>query len=282
MDTENKGSADSSQIGSLVVMLDKPALAQVLKHLSPKELERLTKVCDDIFKAKVPSETDRITAGKMFLASDTHGEGNHLREALVMAIGADGTEHLVRKQKWLTIADRVKPAAFAAALRGERPPMVAIALAQLPAKFAAQVLSSLPAEVRAAAIDGLDKAAKPAQSALDAILAVVERSVAIQGDGEATDPAAGARRAAQILNQLDADSANLILEQIRGRDAGRADAIQAQMFQFSDFLKLDNRTLQQILASNKPETIARALKGAAENERGTIFEALPEQVRVVV
>ena len=281
MEGQGKDSG-SAQIGPLIMMLDKPTLVQILKHLSSKDLERLTRVCDGMFKSKMPSESDRVTAGKLFLASDTRGEGNHLKEALVMAIGADGTEHLLHKQKWLTIANRVKPKAFAAALCGERPALIAIALAQLPPKFAAEVLSSLPADVRAAAIDGLDKASKPAQSALDAILTVVEKSVATQSESETPEQGAGAKRAAQILNQLDADSAGAILEQIRARDAGRADAIQSQMFQFADFLKLDNRTLQQILASSKPEIIARALKGVAESEKAIIFEALPEQVRVVV
>jgi len=266
----------------LMMTLDKPVLARVLKHLSSTELTRVVQAHDALAKSGTPSSSQLMEAGTKFLSSESNGSSSNLKDALAMAFGQDGADQILRQDQWRTIADRVKPEKFAAVLRGERPEAVAITLSQLPPRFAADVLAQLPDEQRVAAVENLSRAEAAPRGGLEAILRAVEQSVSASSMTEDPDRKAAAKRAAAVLNQLDSENATAIIEHIRASDPEGAALIEAEMFQFRDFLKLDNRALQTVLAEIRPERLARALKGITDDERAVIFAALTEQVRTVV
>ena len=155
-------------------------------------------------------------------------------------------------------------------------------LSQLPPRFAADVLAQLPEEQRVAAVESLSRAeSAPTQR---------PRGHPARGRAERQrqlrspriDRKAAAKRAAAVLNQLDSENATAIIEHLRAGDPEGAALIEDEMFQFADFLKLDNRAMQAVLAEVRPERLARALKGITDDERKVIFAALTEQVRTVV
>lgn len=266
----------------LMMTLDKPVLARVLKHLSSTELARVVQAHDALAKSGTPSSSQLMEVGAKFLSSETNGSSSNLKDALAMAFGQDGADQILRQDGWRTIADRVKPEKFAAVLRGERPEAVAITLSQLPPRFAADVLAQLPDEQRVAAVENLSRAEAAPRGGLEAILRAVEQSVSASSMTEDPDRKAAAKRAAAVLNQLDSENATAIIEHLRAGDPEGAALIEAEMFQFADFLKLDNRALQSVLAEVRPERLARALKSITDEERAVIFAALTEQVRTVV
>jgi len=266
----------------LMMTLEKPVLARLLRHLSSKELSRLMQAQDVFAKSAAPSNSELMAAGNAFLSSNSSGSPNNFKDALAMAFGEDGADQILRQDQWRTIADRVKPEKFAAVLRGERAEAVAITLSQLPPRFAADVLAQLPDDQRIAAVENLSRADTTPRSGLDAILRAVEQSVNSVGVTEDLDRKAAAKRAAAVLNQLDSENATAIIEHIRSGDPEGAALIEGEMFQFRDFLKLDNRGLQTVLAEIRPERLARALKGTTDDERAVIFAALTEQVRTMV
>ena len=266
----------------LTMTLEKPVLARVLKHLSKKELTRLVQAHDALTKSGVPSSDQLMEVGSKFLSAETTGAASNFKDALAIAFGQDGAEQILRQDGWRTIAERVKPEKFAAVLRGERPEAVAITLSQLPPRFAADVLAQLPEEQRVAAVESLSRAEAAPKGGLEAILRAVEQSVSAGPASEEPDRKTAAKRAAAVLNQLDSENATAIIEHLRAGDPEGAALIENEMFQFADFLKLDNRALQGVLAEIRPERLARALKGITDEERGVIFAALTEQVRAVV
>jgi len=266
----------------LMMTLEKPVLARVLRHLSSKELARVVQAHEVLAKSGTPSSTQLMEVGTKFLSSETNGSSSNLKDALAMAFGQDGADKILRQDGWRTIADRVKPEKFAAVLRDERPEAVAITLSQLPPRFAADVLAQLPEEQRIAAVENLSRAETAPKSGLDAVLRAVEQSVTSSSVTEDLDRKAAAKRAAAVLNQLDSENATAIIEHIRAGDPEGAALIEGEMFQFRDFVKLDNRALQAVLAEVRPERLARALKGITDDERAVVFAALTEQVRTVV
>ena len=279
---ENKNVDGLNRASLLAMTLDKPVLARVLKHLSPKELTRLMSGYEAVVTAGKPQGSQMASVGKIFLSSETSASTSTFKDALVLAYGADNADQILRHDQWRTIAERVKPETFAAVLRDERPEAVAMALSQLPPRFAADVLARLPEGLRAEAVDNLAYAESAPRSALDAILRAVEESFSGRAGSEDGNGKAGAKRAAAMLNQLDSDSATAIVSHIRDRDAKRASAIEEEMFHFADLLTLDNRSLQAVLGEMRPERIALALKGITDDEKTLVFAALPEQVKVVV
>jgi len=267
----------------LMMTLEKPVLARVLKHLSGKELGRVMQAYESMAKSAAPSSDQLMEVSSKFLSSEANGSSSStFKDALAMAFGEDGAEQILRQDQWRTIPDRVKPEKFATVLSGELPEAVAITLSQLPPRYAADVLAQLPEDQRVAVVESLSRAETAPKGGVEAILRAVEQSVTLSPATEDLDRKAAAKRAAAVLNQLDSEDAAAIIEHLRAGDAEGATLIEAEMFQFRDFLKLDNRALQAVLAEVRPERLARALKGITDEERAVIFGALTEQVRTMV
>jgi len=278
---EDSGEAKMDRAGMLVMTLEKPVLAKVLKHLSPEELAHLMTKCEHLLKSGPLPETELVSVWQTFLQSKGSESTSHFKDALVLALGADGAESIMDQEHWRMIAERIKPAALAAFLSEERPQTVAITLSQLPARYSAEVLSALPEELRTASVDHLARGATAPAAALTAIRRAIEQNLS-GADGSQPDQGAGARQTAAILNHFDSEAASAVVEKIRADDPTRAAAIEQEMFHFEDFMKLENRTLQAVLAEVKPERLALALKSTAEDQRKAIMDALPDQVKAIV
>ncbi|HXW84651.1 MAG TPA: FliG C-terminal domain-containing protein [Candidatus Binataceae bacterium] len=264
----------------LVLNFEKHTLASVLKHLNGHEVARLMQSYEKVLGAGMPPQEKLAEVGTKFLEKGSAPPKGNFREALVLAFGADGAEQILRQDHWRTLADRITPAALAGLLKDERAEAIAIVLSQLAPAFSAEVLNALPDELRADSIDRLTFQQAVPDTTLDAILRAIEENVGVEtGSGFS---AAGAKQAAAILNQLDVEVAAKIIEKIKGQEPARAAAIEEGLFHFSDFLKLENRALQQVLAEVKPERLAIALKNLSEAERTPIYDALADQVKQVV
>src|SRR5580700_6371680 len=211
METQQSNDDGLNRAVLLMMTLEKPVLARVLKHLSSKELGRLMQAYDATTKSGAPSSAQLMEVGSKFLSSENNGSSNNFKDALAMAFGEDGAEQILRQDQWRTIPDRVKPEKFASVLRGESPEAVAITLSQLPPRFAADVLAQLPEDQRVAAIENLSRAETAPRSGLDAILRAVEQSVNSSSVTEDLDRKAAAKRAAAVLNQLDSENAGAII-----------------------------------------------------------------------
>jgi flagellar motor switch protein FliG len=266
----------------LLTALEKPVLARVLKRLSGNELTRLMQAYEEHMAHASANEEALEAVGKEFLSACRQNGSGHLREALVLAFGAESADQIMRQDHWRAISGRVKPSALAAMLRNEAPEAVAIVLSQLPSKYASEVLSALPQELRAESVERLARSEHVPGSAMDAILRAIEQNFTGDSGGHDTERDAGVRHAAAMLNQLDADAAAAIVERIRQSDPARAAAIEQEMFHFHDLITLESRTLQQILAAVAPERLALALKGLSDADREPFFAALPDQTRSVV
>jgi flagellar motor switch protein FliG len=283
VDQEAKeGRSVTNKAALLLTALEKPVLARVLKRLSGSELTRLMQAYEKEMAKSSPNEDELTVVVKEFLSMCGHNTSGHLREALVLAFGAESADQIMRQDHWRAISERVKPAALAAMLRSEMPEAVAVVLSQLPSKYASDVLCALPQELRVESVERLARSEHVPGSAMDAILRAIEENFTGDSGAQDTERDAGVRHAASMLNQLDSDAAAAIVERIRQSDPARAAAIEQEMFHFHDLLTLDNRTLQQVLAEAKPERLALALKGFNDNEREPIFAALADQTRQIV
>ncbi|WP_406624244.1 flagellar motor switch protein FliG [Acidovorax sp. SDU_ACID1] len=254
----------------LLMSLGEEEAAEVFKHLSPKEVQKLGETIArmrTISKDKVDEVINRFTndaAAQSLLVSDT---SNYVRAVLKRALGDDKAALLIDRilqggdvsgiesLKWMD------PLSVAELLRNEHPQIVAAILVHLDPEQSSAILMQLTdrqrSEVllRIATLEGIQPTAlKDLNEVLFKVLA--------GGDKIRKSSLGGVKAAADIINLLGSGVDGVVLESIRGYDVDLAQKIMDKMFVFDDVMKLDDRAIQTVLREVASETLVVALKGA--------------------
>ncbi|KAF1047630.1 flagellar motor switch protein FliG [Xylophilus sp.] len=259
-----------SDAAILLMSLGEEEAAEVFKHLSPKEVQKLGEaiartraVPRDRVDEVIGRFTDAATRQSL-LVSDT---SNYVRAVLKRALGDDKASLLIDRilqggdvsgiesLKWMD------PLSVAELLRNEHPQIIAAILVHLDNDQAADVLVQLGnrqrAEVllRVATLEGIQPTAlKDLNEVLFNVFA--------GGDKVRKSSLGGVKTAAEMINRLGSNAEGAVLETIRSHDPDLAQKIMDKMFIFDDVLKLDDKAIQLTLREVASETLIVALKGA--------------------
>src|SRR6476660_3868368 len=244
--TEDEG-VQSSAI--LLLALGEDCAAEVFKHLSPKEVQRigermarLTTVADAQFE-DVLLRFDNTVDSQRSLVSDT---GAYVSTVLRRALGEDKAGLLIdrivqgRDVSGIESLKWMDPGAIGELIRNEHPQIIATILVHLDRDHASGVLQAFDERtrndvmLRIATLDGIQpNALKELNEVLSKVLA--------GGDRVRKAPLGGPKTAAEILNFMGSGADASVIASIREGDAELATKIEEQMFTFGDLLKLDNR-----------------------------------------
>ena len=263
----------------LLMSLGEEEAAEVFKHLSPKEVQKLGETIARmraVSKEKVDEVLTRFTndaAAQSLLVSDT---GNYVRSVLKRALGDDKATLLIDRilqggdvsgiesLKWMD------PLSVAELLRNEHPQIVAAILVHLDAEQASAILMQLTDRqrseimLRVATLEGIQPTAlKDLNEVLYKVLA--------GGDKIRKSSLGGVKTAAEIINLLGSGMDASVLESIRSYDPDLAQKIMDKMFVFEDIGKLDDRSIQMVLREVASETLIVALKAASNEMRDKIL-----------
>ncbi|MBC7214752.1 MAG: flagellar motor switch protein FliG [Burkholderiaceae bacterium] len=263
----------------LLMSLGEEEAAEVFKHLSPKEVQKLGETIArmrTVSREKVDEVINRFSdaaAAQSLLVSDT---GNYVRAVLKRALGDDKAALLIDRilqggdvsgiesLKWMD------PLSVAELLRNEHPQIIAAILVHLDPDHAADILKQFNERQRAeimlrvATLEGIQPTAlKDLNEVLFQVLA--------GGDKVRKSSLGGVKAAAEIINLLGGAMEGAVIEAIRGFDPDLAQKIMDKMFVFDDVLKLDDRSIQTVLREVASETLVVALKGAGPELREKFF-----------
>jgi len=263
----------------LLMSLGEEEAAEVFKHLSPKEVQKLGETIArmrTVSREKVDEVINRFSdaaAAQSLLVSDT---GNYVRAVLKRALGDDKAALLIDRilqggdvsgiesLKWMD------PLSVAELLRNEHPQIIAAILVHLDPDHAADILKQFNERQRAeimlrvATLEGIQPTAlKDLNEVLFQVLA--------GGDKVRKSSLGGVKAAAEIINLLGGAMEGAVIEAIRGFDPDLAQKIMDKMFVFDDVLKLDDRSIQTVLKEVASETLVVALKGAGPELREKFF-----------
>jgi flagellar motor switch protein FliG len=255
----------------LLLSLGEDQAAEVMKHLAPREVQRLGLAMSKLGRVGTDQAHDVMREFRDKLEKNTSlgmGADQFLRGALTKALGGERANSLIERilhggdstglenLKWL------EPRAVAELIKLEHPQVVALVLSYIEPEQASEVLHFLPerqaseAVLRLANLDGLQPAAlRELNEALDELLSGDSQSVQVSATG-------GPKVAAEILNRLDTSLSNNIMEHMRSQDEGLATKVQEQMFVFDDLINIDDRSMQTMLREISSETLILALKGS--------------------
>jgi flagellar motor switch protein FliG len=271
---------DGLQDAAIFLMsLGEEEAAEVFKHFSPKEVQRLGEAIARmraVPKDRVEAVIERFTReaqSQSLLVSDTD---NYVRAVLKRALGDDKAALLIDRilqggdvsgiesLKWMD------PLSVAELLRNEHPQILAAILVHLDQDHAANILKHFTERtrnevmLRIATLEGIQPTAlKDLNEALYQVLA--------GGDKIRKSSLGGVKTAAEIINLLGASLEASVIEAIREQDPDLAQKIMDKMFTFEDLLKLDNKSLQMVLKEVSSDALVVALKGASSELREKIF-----------
>jgi flagellar motor switch protein FliG len=161
-------------------------------------------------------------------------------------------------------------------IKNEQPQTIAVILVHLVTSVASDVLAKLPDEIKTEVsmrIVNLDKVTATIVDEVNEILKDIlktKRNTISSVNG-------GIDRLAEILNQTDEISSELILNELEEADMELAAQIKQRMFVFEDIIQVDDRGVQKLLRKVETMELAIALKAASEEVKEKIFKNMSER-----
>jgi len=254
----------------LLMSLGEVEAAEVFKHLSPKEVQKLGEAIAKtkaITRERVDGVVERFTevaASQSLLVADS---GDYVRNVLRRALGDDKATLLIDRilqggdvsgiesLKWMDALS------VAELLRTEHPQIVAAIMVHLDVDHSSEILKLFTERqrnevmLRIATMEGIQPTAL---KDLNEVLFQV-----LQGtDKVRKSSLGGVKAAAEMINLMGANVEGTVIESIRGHDPDLAQKIMDKMFVFDDLIKLDNKAIQTVLKEVASDALISALKGA--------------------
>ena len=273
-------SEDGLQDAAILLMsLGEAEAAEVFKHLSPKEVQKLgeaiarTKTITRERVDEVVGKFTGVAASQSLMVTDS---SDYVRSVLKLALGDDKATLLIDRilqggdvsgiesLKWM---DSMSVAEL---LRSEHPQIVAAILVHLDYDQAADVLKNLSERqrnevmLRIATMEGIQPTAlKDLNEVLFQVLS--------GGDKVRKSSLGGIKTAAEMINLMGTAIEGTVVESIRNHDPDLAQKIVDKMFVFDDLIKLDDKSVQMVLKEVASDTLIAALKGAQPELRDKIL-----------
>jgi len=270
----------------LLLTLGENEAAEILKHLTPREVQRLGSAMAEM--RAVPRERIENVLGEFetqALQTTTLGVASedYIRTVMTKALGDDKAAQVVDRilhggdtagiegLKWMDSAS------IAELVRNEHPQIIATIVVHLDRDQASEVLGHFTERLRndvilrIATLDGVQP------SALKELNEVMARLLSGATNTIKKTALGGVRTAAEILNYMSGGAEQSVVDAVKEYDPDLAQKILDQMFTFDNLLDLDDRAIQTVLREVQSESLILALKGASEDLRTKIFKNMSQR-----
>jgi flagellar motor switch protein FliG len=163
-----------------------------------------------------------------------------------------------------------------ALIKDEHPQTIAVILIHLNTTVASDVIAKLPDEIKTDVSMRVVTLAKVNADMVEEVNEVFKEILKNKKSSVAYIRG-GVDRLAEILNQTDEISSELILSEIEETDAEMAAQIKQNMFVFEDLVLVDDRGFQKLLRKVETVELAIALKAASEEVKEKVFKNMSER-----
>jgi flagellar motor switch protein FliG len=259
--------------------------AEVLKHLEPKEVQKISAAMmtlknltrdeiSDVFHDFMVTAATKTTIGM--------DPNSYIRTMLIKALGDDKAAGLldrimhnsdtegIESLKWMD------PGAVAEMIGNEHPQIIATILVHLEADQAAEILKMFSERTRNDALLRISTLDGVQPVALRELNDVLGKLMAGGGTGKKALQG-GVGTAAEILNFMGGTLEAEIMENVRNYDPELAQKIEDKMFVFENLMDIEDRGIQLILREVQSESLIIALKAATEELREKIFKNMSKR-----
>ncbi|WP_313327607.1 flagellar motor switch protein FliG [Stutzerimonas balearica] len=269
----------------LLLSLGETDAAQVLRHLGPKEVQRVGTAMAQMRNVQ-KAQIEQVMGEFVEIVGDQTslgvGSDSYIRKMLTQALGEDKAGGLIDRillggnTSGLDSLKWMEPRAVADVIRYEHPQIQAIVVAYLDPDQAGEVLSHFDHKVRLDIILRVSSLNTVQPAALKELNLILEK----QFSGNTSTSRAslgGVKRAADIMNYLDSSIEGQLMDSIREVDEDLSGQIEDLMFVFDNLADIDDRGIQVLLREVSSDVLVMALKGADEAIKEKIFKNMSKR-----
>jgi flagellar motor switch protein FliG len=264
----------------LMLALGEDEAAEVMKFLSPKEVQKLGAAMATM-KSVANEQVETVVTEFLTEAEQSSGFGldsdEYIRSVLTKALGEDKASNLLNRilqtrdaggiesLKWMdapTVAEFIK---------NEHPQIIATILVHLEPDQASSVIGQFTDRLRQdvmlriATLDGVKPIALRELNDVMTKLLTGNENIKKQTMG-------GLKVAAEIMNFMSGDNEASVMEGLKSYDEEMAQKIMDQMFVFDNIMDLDDKGIQVMLKEVQSEMLIVALKGTTQEMKDKIFK----------
>lgn len=279
----------SKKAAILLLALGEEAASEVIKNLSPQEIEQVTKSIQD-FGDVTPGEVERVTnefyliaeKGK-FLPGSPETKTAFLKKVLAKGMGDESAKKLVEgiiETPEGSELERLKwhdPTTIAEFLDKEHPQVVAVILANLgDSGLTRQVLEHFQESRRQDILARMVRLREISLEWIEEIEAALTSELSTEGEPAEQEPV-GINKMADVMSAAPPAMEKELMGSLSSRDPALAGQIRERLFDFDDFIRMDNFSIQKVLGKVTNEDLVLALRTADERIKKHFFRNLSDE-----
>jgi len=253
----------------LLLSLSEEDAAQILKHLEPKQVQKVgmaMAAIDDLSQAKISAVHNLFIEQIQSFSTIGFQSEDFIKKALTAALGEDKAASLIDQivmgsgAKGLDSLKWMDSKQVANIIRNEHPQIQTIVLSYLEPEQSAEILAQFTEKVRLDLTMRIANLEEVQPAALQELNEIMEKQFAGQAGAQAAKMG-GLKAAADIMNYLDTNVEGQLMDSIREHDEEMSQQIQDLMFVFENLMDVDNRGIQAILREVPQDVLMKAIKG---------------------
>ncbi len=270
----------------LLISMGPDVSAEVYKHLTEEEIEKLTLEISSVKKVE-SEEKDKIVEQfhQIALAQDYISQGGigYAKTVLEKALGSNEASNIIGR---LTSSLQVRPFDFARKadpaqilnfIQNEHPQTIALVLSYLDSTQAGQVLSELPQDLQTDIARRIAVMDSTSPDVINQVEQILEKKLSATVTHDYTDTG-GIESVVDVLNSVDRSTERTILESLEVQDPELAEEIKKRMFVFEDIVTLDNRAIQRVIREVENEDLKLSLKVSSEEVKELAFNNMSQRM----
>jgi flagellar motor switch protein FliG len=273
------------QAAILMMSLGEKEAAEVLKHLGPKDVQRIgtaMTALENVSRENVEQVMNNFLSEAGAITGLGMGSDGYIRNMLVEALGEDKAGSLVDRillggnTSGLDTLKWMDARSVAEVIRNEHPQIQAIVMAHLDGDQAAEVLTSLPEKARLDIVMRVASLDSVQPSALQELNTILEKQFSGNAGSQAKSMG-GTKVAAEIMNNLESSVETELMDSIKEVDEDLGVTIQDLMFVFDNLKAVDDRGIQSLMREVSSEVLILALKGSDDELKEKIFSNMSKR-----
>jgi flagellar motor switch protein FliG len=263
----------------LLVSIGPEAAAAVTRHLKKDELESVTMEIaqiKDVPQAQrdhVLREFHELAGAQSYVLT---GGVDYAQEMLIKGMGAERAKEIIQRVRTgqdrggFEALSRVDADHLISFIQNEHPQTMALILARLSPRQAANVLQKLPPEIQPEVVGRIAMTDQIAQETFQEIESILQQHMSglVRGPSSRLG---GIEAVAEVLNQVERSTEKNIMGMLERDNPDLASQIKNLMFVFDDIHNLMDRDIQRVLKEVDSKDLALALKVASEEVKQKIF-----------